>query len=431
MNRTYLAITIALGILVLLGGVVFYFTEINPSLPAQPALPKATDSSSPFSTFSSDFKTAPDAGSASSSVQADSSSSVSGDMPEQNVGEAVILSRSDEGVVPTTGAVVFLKDKKAGTEAARYVERGNGNIYEADLATRKIARLSIATIPKIIQSLWVPGGQGVYMQFLKDGTQSISTLYADLSQLGTTTAATSTAHVSADSAHPSALLEDILGIATQGKNAIFLGRNPSGAFAIETDLPGKKKGVTVWRSPLAEWNISWPKADIAALSTKASASAPGFLYFLNPATKRQAIILQDLLGLSTLLNSDATRVLYSDIGSSGLETKILTVATGKIEIVPVKTLADKCVWSAKEAETAYCAVPSDISGEIPDAWYRGTLSFSDQVWKIDMKTGAANIVLDADPKKPFDAQSLILSPNEDYLLFTNKNDLVLWSLRLK
>ncbi len=48
-----------------------------------------------------------------------------------------------------------------------------------------------------------------------------------------------------------------------------------------------------------------------------------------------------------------------------------------------------------------------------------------------MKTGSANIILDSDPKKPIDAENVMLSPNEDYLIFTDKSDLVLWGLKLK
>ena len=420
MDKKYLAITIMLFLLVMAGGAVFYFTEIAPQSQPVAALPIASDSSSPLNKFPSDFS-AGRQGNASSTL-ADNPGTSSQTLPEQKVGEVVLLSQNADGKAASTGAVVFLKDKKKGVEAVRYVERGTGNIYETDLATLQSSRLTDVTIPKIIESIWTPDGQGVYLRFLKDGTESISTLFANLAQLtGTTTSS---------ELPTSALPQDILGIATAGPKALFLGRDSAGSFGILNDLADRKKGSTVWRSPLGEWNADWKGTSIA-LSTKASASAPGFLFFLNSSADTETIILRDLNALSVVSNPDSSKVLYSDIGSGGLETKILTLKSGKTDLVPAKTLAEKCVWSAKENYTVYCAVPTSVPSDIPDAWYRGTVSFDDQIMKIDMKTGTTNIILAADPKNTFDAENLMLSPNEDYLVFTDKDDLTLWSLKLK
>ena len=77
----------------------------------------------------------------------------------------------------------------------------------------------------------------------------------------------------------------------------------------------------------------------------------------------------------------------------------------------------------KDDVFAYCAIPPSVPrAEYPDAWYQGSVSFSDVFWKIDTATGAAFFL--ANPKEfgagNIDAVNPFLSDDERYLFFTNK-----------
>ena len=100
----------------------------------------------------------------------------------------------------------------------------------------------------------------------------------------------------------------------------------------------------------------------------------------------------------------------------------------------IKTLPEKCVWN-KTGDTLYCAVPKFIgSGEYPDSWYQGEVSFNDQLWKIDIKTLNATLLLDPvmiTEGEEIDGIKLAIDESENYLFFVNKKDSFLWKLDLK
>jgi hypothetical protein len=81
----------------------------------------------------------------------------------------------------------------------------------------------------------------------------------------------------------------------------------------------------------------------------------------------------------------------------------------------------------------YCGVPQTApSGSLPDGWYQGVVSFSDDMWMINTQTGVTTLLVS--PLKvageEIDATKLLLSPDESFLLFVNKKDSAPWSLKL-
>ena len=80
-------------------------------------------------------------------------------------------------------------------------------------------------------------------------------------------------------------------------------------------------------------------------------------------------------------------------------------------------------------------MPKSIATTLyPDAWYQGEVSFSDQIWKIDIQNGTAAMI--ADPitiaaGEEIDGIKLALDQSENYLFFVNKKDSFLWELNLK
>ena len=83
----------------------------------------------------------------------------------------------------------------------------------------------------------------------------------------------------------------------------------------------------------------------------------------------------------------------------------------------------------------YCGFPKNLaSGAYPDDWYQGKVSFDDNIKALDVNTlqikNIENFESGDKQGTEIDATNLMLSSNEKYLLFTNKNDLTLWMLEL-
>ena len=77
----------------------------------------------------------------------------------------------------------------------------------------------------------------------------------------------------------------------------------------------------------------------------------------------------------------------------------------------------------------YCAVPSRISGSNqPDDWYQGVVSFDDGFWRKNILTGESKNILS---RFGADIMNIFVSDDEGYLIFTDKNDGTLWSLKIK
>ena len=77
----------------------------------------------------------------------------------------------------------------------------------------------------------------------------------------------------------------------------------------------------------------------------------------------------------------------------------------------------------------YCALPINISSSNqPDDWYQGVASFDDGIWSKNITTGESKSILS---RFGADIMNIFISDDENYLIFTNKNDGTLWSLKLK
>lgn len=327
---------------------------------------------------------------------------------------------------PSAGAVALAASNERGV-LVRFVEKGTGNVYEVGPEASDETRLSNTTIPRVAEVIWKKDGAHLVARYVKDDeNEIIQSYYAALNP-------------SADGQpggelRGSFLTENIETVATNpDKNKLFyILTHSGGATGIISEFDGSKKNQ-VFDSPLREWLAEWPSTQTVALTTKPSASTPGFMFLLNTKNGALTRAISGIMGLTTLVNPDASLVLYSENTPDGLSLKTYSFKKAASEVMSVTTLPEKCVWSKMDSTNIYCSVPTYLGeGTYPDGWYQGVSSFSDDIWKIDTKSGIADLV--AEPKKlvgrDIDGTNLFLSPKEDFLFFTNKFDSRVWSLRL-
>ena len=171
----------------------------------------------------------------------------------------------------------------------------------------------------------------------------------------------------------------------------------------------------------------WVNKTTIAMTTLASTAADGYMYFLDPTTGDFEKILGPIRGLTTLTDPTANTVLYSQSTDAGFVTDTYSISTGTTQGLHIATLPAKCTWES--STNLICGVPQSIpSGQYPDNWYQGSVSFGDDLWSVNAINGTANNLLS--PDQQFDIIDPGMSPDDQYFYFVNKIDGTLWSYRL-
>lgn len=298
----------------------------------------------------------------------------------------------------------------------RYIERQSGNVYSFRVHDRLLTRISNKTLPGIQEAAWTSDGTRAFARYMTraaDGTEHVDT-YA----------------LSSDGGEGYFLEQDLEQVAVQGTSTVFsLLPNSSGSIG-SLSAPDGTSVRTLFTSTLARLTTRFSGSDLIA-TTKASSGLDGYAFLVSRANGSFTRLLGPFRGLSTLPAPNGNSVLYSYSDRGKLSAQVLDIVSRTGTPLPLATLAEKCVWSL-DGRTLYCGVPTSVGGNLPDDWYQGAYSFTDRIWRIDLDTRLATLIVD--PKQvgevEIDAIALTIDPEEDVLIFTNKRDGSLWSYDL-
>lgn len=325
-----------------------------------------------------------------------------------------------ENIKPTAPTTEF-------TPALRYVNKATGNIYQtfADRIDERI--FSSTIIPTVYEAFFGNKGESVVMRYLKGDNKTIETFVGTLPKefLGGD-------GVEASEMKGGFLPENIsdMSVSSDASKMFYLFNTNDVVSGITLSFSNNTK-IQIFDSPFTEWLSFWPNDKMITITTKPSYSVPGFMYAINPEKKDLNKILGNINGLTTLTSPNGKTVLYS---SNTLSLNLFDIDSRNSNSLGIKTLPEKCVWG-EASDTLYCAVPKFIEGvQYPDSWYQGEVSFSDEIWKIDVKNGNNIKILDPSEVggvEEIDAIKLNLDENQNYLFFMNKKDSYLWELQLK
>jgi len=317
----------------------------------------------------------------------------------------------------------------ASSSIVRYMDRGTGHLFEATNLSNEITTLSNTTLPKIYEAYGNRNGSNFIIRYLKDDTDIISNFYTELRSTGTSTSQTP---FELKGKFLSGEIDQIA-IAPTG-DRVFTWNIESGNGVGYISNFDEKTKTKVYSSPLTQVNIDWPATTTVTLTTKASSVASGFIYSIDTKTGDLRTVVGNIRGLAGKMSRDATKILLSSRTSGSIGTTVRNLKDNTNIDILFKTLAEKCVWSSLRVNELYCAVPTLIpDANYPDDWYMGKISFIDQIWHVDTKTGEvhqlANLLEISEVL--IDATNLTLDPKENTIYFVNKNDLTLWALDLK
>jgi len=330
-----------------------------------------------------------------------------------------------EGIQPEKTLIQLTQNAVSGASfsstTVRYVEKSTGHIYEIEPNGQNSGRLSNITILKTFESFWSADASKLILRYFEEGAYpSVKTFSASLN--ASTTSTTTLQGIFLPSSATAVVVSP-----TEDK-IFYLIPTKEGIAGITADF-GNKKQSNLLNIPFGEFNISWPSKYIIALLTKPSTEAEGYLYSLDPKTGKFEKIIGGIKGLTALVSPNGEKIIYSQSRRNGIETKIFTIKDKTSADFGLTTLPEKCVWSKSDKNIFYCPAPNNFpAGNYPDDWYQGLISFNDSIWQINLSTGETNILIN---ETNIDVINPFLSKDENYLIFTNKKDNTLWSLKLK
>ncbi|MCK5021853.1 MAG: hypothetical protein KAR54_01220 [Candidatus Pacebacteria bacterium] len=299
----------------------------------------------------------------------------------------------------------------------RYIEKITGHIYETTTKSLIQNRISNTTIPKINKVLWIDK-DNLIIRYIEEDI--IKTFSANLVE-------DSNNELSLEGVY---LQDNIREIIKFNDGIFYLLEIGTNSIGLTSDLKSEKR-KQVLNSDLREWLIYNIDDEKINFTTKTAENILGYSFIFNPITENFDKVLANKLNLSTLINKNFD-ILYTE--NLQLIPKLFVYNfENKVSIdIPINTFPEKCVWG-KDNIKVYCGVPNNsLSRSSLDNWYKGKISFSDDIWEINTNTGKTKKLISPldEVGENIDVINIKINNDDNYLTFINKKDFNLWGLKL-
>ncbi|VAW32823.1 hypothetical protein MNBD_CPR01-598 [hydrothermal vent metagenome] len=324
-----------------------------------------------------------------------------------------ILFKITQGPV-APGITVF--DASATNTVIRYVDRKTGNIYSYTTTLNKNIRLSNKTIPGIFSASWLSDGSWVYLRYFQPQSASHSV---------------ETYAIRADGSDGFFLPQGITQISTHKSDAILtLASGVNGSICTRANTKYQRTSMA-FQTPMSLISSGFIGSHSYFVYTKPSANQYGYAFSVVNGDFSQ--IAGPEKGLDVRISPNGKYLIesYND-NQKTLHMVLIDLTTHASTLLPITTIADKCVWTS-DSVSVYCGVPKNIpDGEYPNDWYKGVVSFSDKIWRIDVKNRYVQLLIDPNKNvgEPIDAISLAIDASKHILSFINKKDGALWAYKM-
>ena len=328
--------------------------------------------------------------------------------PQVNVGASPLRQLTTRPVIGFTEVFATTSQPHFVT----YAEAGTGHIYQINMGSGEEVRISNTTIPNASHAVFSADGQAVAMRSGFNTNSEV--IYGTLNNDGGLDNRTLSNGISN------------LSFTTDG-NLLYSEVTASGLRARKLDATTQSIS-TVFELPFREVTIIWGREPNSShhVYTKPSANLRSYLYRIDDDNP----LRQPISGTGITASANENFIVYHEL----LSTEHIGFVYDKVLNTQVETpivpIADKCAFSNSTSGLLYCGYDFTIYDyEFPDSWHKGTISFSDRIWEIDLRNGSAEQL--SNPKqttgREIDIIDMTASANTRMLYFINKNDQTLWS----
>ena len=318
----------------------------------------------------------------------------------------------------TTTPVAGFREVARGSSSAPllfYVDAGTGHIHTIDMETGERTRRSNLTIPDITQ-----------VNFSPDGTY-VAGLVGEQREKRLFVAALATSSEQIDPTYVTDLVLDFAIMDTE--RLLYTTRTNSGTDVKSVSL-ADLTSEDLFSTVLRDVTIAWGQSATAThyFYPKPSRWLEGSLYAVrNGVTER---VPARGLGLTAVAFDTGVAFNHYDQDEREYIPQILRSATATRPVqAPVVALPEKCTASRQQPTVYWCGHES-VAREraLPDVWYRGEVSFSDTLWRVNARLRSAVPLVDLETEsgRPLDVTALAPAADETGLYFIDKNDRTLW-----
>lgn len=293
-------------------------------------------------------------------------------------------------------------------DGIRYMEKGTGHIYEIDLSTGNETLLRGTTIPQSAEAVFAKDASAVAITTYEGGGNK--TIVQRLTQGNSSS--------SVGISLPEGAREIAFSSAT---NTLFYAlKEASGSAGYSYNIL-TSKGSQLFKTALRDIEVIW--GDPIYLYTTPTSEQEGYIYRLNG----------NELGYVTNGGRGLMGIAFEDIVATtivGDEEPVSILQTSEDSFtIPLPLIPEKCISKTTADAFFYCTAPFTLDvNDFPDSWYKGTVSFSDALWKVDTRSTQVLFISDflKESGREIDVSNIGMNDSGTLIYFINKNDNTLW-----
>lgn len=310
------------------------------------------------------------------------------------------------------------------TTALYFAERASGNVLTADPTTTKIERLTNTLVPQVHEAVFAADGSVILRSIGENGA---ITSFAAVMATNTSPAAGDTLKKLEGMYLPEGIIS--LSARSAPNEIFFILKEGEGAAGVVSNWAGGSRR-RIFTSPLSDWKSVQLANGSRYIVQKAADNTIGYAFSVNSAGALEKIASG--VGLSILPRPYGPGIIYSIVGTNSVSLYAKAAEMGSEIRLPIRTIAEKCVWAPGARLIAYCAVPqtSPRAGFL-QGLFDGSLHTSDAWWRVDVSANTAEQLFTPDSSISLDVESPAVDANGTHIGFINRADKSLWMLRIQ